>query len=71
VGPTWRGLYGSQVKLADGTTVVANDNYIRQSILQPSSQVVFGFQPMSFNAQAVGVTDQQITNIIEYIKTLK
>ena len=71
VGPTWRGLYGSQVKLADGTTVTADDNYIKQSILEPSSQVVFGFSPMSFNAEAVGVTDQQIKNIIEYLKTLK
>ncbi len=71
IGPTWRGLYGSQVKLADGTTVTADDAYIKQSILEPASQVVHGFPPMSFNAKALGITDQQISNIIEYIKTLK
>ncbi|HVN15030.1 MAG TPA: cytochrome c oxidase subunit II [Anaerolineales bacterium] len=71
IGPTWFGLYGSKVELSDGTTITANDAYIKQSILQPASQVVKGFSPMSFNAQALGVTDQQISNIIDYIKTLK
>lgn len=71
VGPTWAGVYGSDVHLADGSTVVADDAYIKQSILEPQSQVVEGFAPMSFNAQALGITDQQISNIIEYIKTLK
>jgi cytochrome c oxidase subunit 2 len=71
VGPTWRGLYGSQVTLEDGTTVTADDAYIKHSILEPQDQVVKGFPPMSFNAKAVGVTDQQIQNIIEFIKSLK
>jgi cytochrome c oxidase subunit 2 len=71
VGPTWRGLYGRTIELEDGSTVTADDAYIKQSILEPQSQVHKGFPPMSFNAQAVGITDQQILNIIEYIKTLK
>ena len=71
VGPTWRGLYGSQVTLEDGTTVTADDAYIKHSILEPQDQVVKGFPPMSFNAKAVGITDQQIQNIIEFIKSLK
>ena len=71
IGPSWFGIYGSKVQLEDGTTVTVTDAYIRQSILDPKSQVVKGFQPMSFNAQAVGLTDQDIQNIIDYIKTLK
>jgi len=71
VGPTWAGLYGHEVELADGTTVVVDDEYIRRSILDPTAQVVAGFSPMTFNAQAVGITDLQISNIIEYIKTLR
>ncbi len=71
VGPSWLGLYGSTVHLSDGTTVTADDAYIKEAILRPSSQVVNGFPPMSFNAEALGVTDQQITDIIAYIKTLK
>jgi cytochrome c oxidase subunit 2 len=71
IGPTWRGLYGHEVTLADGTTIAADDEYLRRSILEPATQVVEGFPAMSFNAQALGITDQQITNIIEYIKTLR
>src|SRR5689334_18429248 len=40
VGPTWKGLYGSTVELEGGTTVVADDAYIANSIKNPLSQVV-------------------------------
>jgi cytochrome c oxidase subunit 2 len=71
VGPTWLGLYESEVELSDGSVVMADAAYIEQSILQPQSQVVKGFSPMTFNAQAVGMTDEEIQAIIEYIATLK
>ncbi len=71
VGPTWRGLYEHEVELSDGTLVIADDDYIRQSILDPQSQVVRGFLPMTFNAQAVGMTNEEIDAIIAYIATLK
>jgi len=71
VGPTWAGLYGHEVELTDGTTVTADDEYLRRSILEPASQVVQGYPPMSFNAQALGITDLQISNIIAFIKTLE
>jgi cytochrome c oxidase subunit II len=71
IAPTWRGLYGSQVKLSDGSTVTANDQYILNSIKNPESQVVNGFQPMSFHYQAAGITDDQLNDILAYIKTLK
>src|SRR5207253_7555535 len=45
-GPSYYGLYGSKVKLADGSTVLADDNYIRESILQPNAKIVAGFQPV-------------------------
>ena len=71
IGPTWAGLYGHEVELTDGTTVTADDEYLRRSILEPASQVVLGYPPMSFNAQALGITDLQISNIIAFIKTLE
>jgi cytochrome c oxidase subunit 2 len=71
VGPSWRGLYGSQVRLSDGTTVTANDDYILNSIKEPESQVVAGFAPMSFRYQAAGITSAQLNDILAYIKTLK
>ena len=44
-GPTWAGLYGHEVTLADGTVVTADDAYIRESIMSPNAKVVEGFQP--------------------------
>jgi cytochrome c oxidase subunit 2 len=58
------------VELADGRKVVADENYIRESILQPQAKIVKGFQPImpSFQGQ---LTEEQISDIIEFIKTLK
>ena len=44
--PTLDGLYGRPVRLQDGSQVVADDAYIRASILNPSAQVVDGWQPI-------------------------
>jgi mono/diheme cytochrome c family protein len=69
-GPTWKGLYGAQVELEGGTTVTADDAYIHESIVNPTAKVVKGFPPImpSFEGR---VTDDQITQIIAYIKSLK
>lgn len=45
VGPSWQGLFGIERVFADGTTTVANEDYIRESILNPNSHVVEGFNP--------------------------
>ena len=42
-GPTWKGLYGSEVKLSDGTTVTADETYIKESITDPSAKIVDGY----------------------------
>ncbi len=67
--PPYVGLYGSTVRLEGGGTVVANDAYIRQSILQPSSQIVLGYKPImpTFQGQ---ISETQILDIIAYIKSL-
>jgi cytochrome c oxidase subunit 2 len=69
-GPSYNGMYGSQVKLADGSTVLADDGYIRESILQPNAKLVAGYQPVmpSFQGQ---VTEDQIAALTAYIKSLK
>lgn len=67
-GPTWFNLYGSQVKLADGSTVTADDAFIKESILQPTAKVVEGFPPVM---PPYALTDEEISNLIAYIKTLK
>jgi cytochrome c oxidase subunit 2 len=69
-GPTWQGVFGHEVTLSDGSTVTADENYIRQSILEPNSQVVEGF-PAVMNTYQGQLNEEQINAIIEYIKTLK
>jgi cytochrome c oxidase subunit 2 len=69
-GPSYYGVYGSQVKLADGSTVVADDNYIRESILQPNAKIVAGYQPVMPSFQGL-VTEDQMLALTAYIKSLK
>jgi len=69
-GPTWKGLYGSRVPLADGRTVVADEAYITESILEPGAKVVKGF-PDIMPPYKGAVTDRDVAGIVAYIKTLK
>jgi cytochrome c oxidase subunit 2 len=72
VGPSWKGIYGNQETLADGTSITVDDAYLRESILDPTVKVVQGFaggiMPPTFGTV---LTEQQIADIIEYIKSLK
>jgi cytochrome c oxidase subunit 2 len=69
-GPSWKGLYDAQRKLADGSTVKADDAYLKESILNPSAKVAEGFSPSMPSFQGK-LNDQQLKSVIEYIKTLK
>jgi cytochrome c oxidase subunit 2 len=73
VGPTWKGLAGSQVALTDGTTVTADDAYLTTSIENPDKQIVQGFQPGIMSAkiapESVGSADVQA--LVAYIDSLK
>ena len=72
IGPTWKGLFGKEEKLDDGTTVTVDDAYLRESILDPNAKIVATFvgdlMPGNFRDR---LSDQQIEAIIEYIKTVR
>lgn len=68
VGPTWQGLFGSQVELQDSTMVTADDEYLFRSIRDPKAQVVKGFTP---TMPVYPFTDKEIEDIVAFIKTLK
>ena len=67
--PSLNGLYMSPVPLADGTTVIADDRYIHDSIVYPKEQVVASFDPVmpSFNGV---IGEEDLVKIIAYIKSL-
>ena len=66
--PNWAGLWRRERSFVDGTTAVADENYIRQSILQPQSQVVAGYA--SVNMPPFRFSDRQLDAIIAYIRSL-
>src|SRR5205823_10186676 len=63
-------LYGAPVLLADGSTVTADDAYIRESILQPNAKIVARYQPLMPNYQGQ-LTEEQIFALTAYIKSLQ
>lgn len=70
VGPTWKGLFGSQVSLSDGTTVTADEAFITESILSPSAHIVAGFESASA-MPAYSFSEEELANMIAYIMSLK
>jgi cytochrome c oxidase subunit 2 len=67
--PDLTGLFGKDVKLADGSTVKADEGYIRESILRPEAKIVAGYQPSMPTFQGL-VTEEGVLQLIEYVKSL-
>jgi cytochrome c oxidase subunit II len=68
-GPDLDGVFGSPVMLEDGRTVMADENYIRESILTPAAKVVKGFKPVMPVFQGL-VSDEQLNALVAYVKSL-
>lgn len=68
--PILNGLFGTQVTLQDGAKVTADENYVRESILNPAAKIVQGYQPVmpTFKGQ---VTEEELIQLVNYVKTLK
>lgn len=67
--PPLEGLYGSPVPLSDGSTVIADDRYIADSILQPRRQVVASYQPVMPSFSGV-IGASELAELVAYIKSL-
>lgn len=65
VGPTWQGLWGREITLADGSTIVADEDYIVESIVDPGVKLVEGFgsvmTPYSF-------TDDEMAALLSFLQ---
>ncbi|HEY4843695.1 MAG TPA: cytochrome c oxidase subunit II [Terriglobales bacterium] len=68
-GPNLQGLYNSRVPLEDGRTVTADDNYVRESILDPTAKIVKGYMPVMPTFQGI-VSDDQLNALVAYVKSL-
>ena len=77
VGPTWNSVkngdgqfgFGYEALLADGSSVLRDANYYRESILDPNAKVVNGFAPAMSSYQGQ-LSDEDIDNIIAFIQSL-
>jgi cytochrome c oxidase subunit 2 len=69
-GPVLDGLIGRTVTLQSGESIVADEAYVRESILNPSAKITSGYQPIMPTFQGL-VTEEQVLQIIEYVKSLK
>jgi len=69
IGPTFKGIFGRTVTLADGTHVVADDAYLIDSIKAPDHQIVKGYDKGSM--PETPMTDEQIEELVQYLKTIQ
>ena len=71
-GPSLHGVFGSQVPLANGSMVTADENYLRESIMNSQAKVVAGYQTPSIMPPFQGqISEESLLQLIAYIKTLK
>src|SRR3989449_5916253 len=68
-GPLLQGLFGKTVELQNGERVVADEAYIRESILRPSAKITAGYQPIMPTFQGL-ISEEQLLELIEYVKSL-
>ncbi|HEY6402612.1 MAG TPA: cytochrome c oxidase subunit II [Blastocatellia bacterium] len=67
--PVLEGLFGKQVQLQDGRTVTVDENYVRESILDPKAKVAAGYEPIMPNFTGL-LSEEQLAQLIAYIKSI-
>ena len=69
LGPMLTNVFGKQVDLEGGSTVVADEAYFRESIVDPQAKVVAGFPPIMPTFQGM-VSEEQLLQLIAYVRSL-
>ncbi|RYZ68008.1 MAG: c-type cytochrome, partial [Proteobacteria bacterium] len=69
-GPTWKGKWGTMEAMSDGTQIKVDENYVRESILEPQAHLVQGFGPVMPTFKGI-LNDKEIDALIAYIKSVK
>lgn len=70
IGPTFAGLYGAQIELDGGTTIVADDAYLTSSMMDPGAQIHAGFKNVMPSYQGV-LTAPEVGALVEFIRSLR
>jgi cytochrome c oxidase subunit II len=68
-GPALEGVFGKQQALQGGQTITADENYLRESIINPRAKIVAGYDPVMPTFQGL-VSEEQLLQLIAYIKSL-
>ena len=68
-GPSLVGLFGQTVRLHSGETVLADEAYIRESVLNPTAKIVAGYQPIMPTFQGL-ISEEGLLQLIAYIRSL-
>jgi cytochrome c oxidase subunit 2 len=71
IGPTWKGVADSKVQLSDGSTVIADKNYLTNSIVDPNSQIVAGFRANVMPSFTNTLDQTEVAALVAYIQSLK
>ena len=69
-GPTFKNHYGKEMRHTDGSVVIIDDQYIRESLIDPLKYIAEGYTPIMPSYKPV-LSDEDIENLIAYIKALK
>lgn len=67
LGPTWQGIWGQDVPLEDGSSVLVDATYIATSIREPAAQIVAGYSPLM---PRLDVSDAEVAALTAYIESL-
>lgn len=71
VGPGFKGVFGRTEQLDGGGSVTVDENYIRESVLNPNAKVVAGFPKGVMPTFAGQLSEEELMGIIDYLKSLK
>jgi len=70
-GPTWQGLFGATMPMEGGDLVVVDEDFLHESIIDPMANIHEGFNPVMPTAYGDILTDQQIEDLVAFIKSLE
>lgn len=67
VAPTLHGIWATESELADGRSVAVDEEYVRRSIIEPSADVVAGYDPIM---PAVPLEESEVAQLVEWVRSL-